>query len=83
MPEKEIGKITHHFSKIGVGVIKLTGSLKVGDKIKIVGGNGEFEQMVDSMQVEHAPVTKAKKGDSVGLKVDQPVHEGNKVFLVA
>lgn len=82
MAEKKIGKITHYFGHISVGVIKLAAALKVGDKIKIVSGKGEFEQTVDSMQVEHASVPKAKKGDQVGLKVAQPVHEGNEVFLV-
>lgn len=82
MAEKQIGQITHFFGHISVGVIKLSAALKVGDKIKILSGNGEFEQTVDSMQVEHAAVQKAKKGDEVGLKVNQPVHEGNKVFLV-
>ena len=82
MPEKEIGKVTHYFNQIGVAVLELSGELKVGDKIKIVSGNGEFEQEVDSMQVDHQPVETAKKGDAVGLKVKESVHEGNKVFLL-
>ncbi len=83
MPEKEIGKVSHFYNKIGVAVIDLKGGLKVGDTIKIAGGNGEFEQPVDSMQVEHQPVEAAKKGDSVGLKVIQPVHEGNMVYIIS
>ena len=36
--EKKIGKITHYFSKAGVGVLELTeGDLKIGDIIKIQG----------------------------------------------
>lgn len=83
MPEKLVGKITHYFGKIGVGVIELTeGELKVGDKIKINRGDDEFEQMVDSMQVEHQNVETAEKGQSVGLKVDQPVKESDQVYKV-
>lgn len=78
---KQIGKITHYFNKIGVGVVELEVKLKVGDSIVIATSNGDFEQAVDSMQVEHDQVTKAKKGDAVGLKVDQAVKEGNTVYL--
>ncbi len=81
--EKPIGKITHYFTNIGVAVIEITsGSLKVGDKIGIKGATSDFEQGVDSMQVEHESVEEAKKGQSVGLKVDQQVREGDDVFLV-
>ena len=76
-----IGKITHYFSKIGVGVIELTdGGLNVGDKIKIKSGANEFEQIVSSMQVEHQNVESATNGQAVGLKVDQEVKEGDQVF---
>lgn len=78
---KPIGKITHYFNKIGVGVLELEDKLKVGDTIIIAAHQGDFEQAVDSMQVEHEQVTQAKKGDAVGLKVDQPVKEGDVVYL--
>ena len=78
---KQIGKITHFFNKIGVGVLELESELKVGDEIVIATHQGDFEQKVDSMQVEHEQVTEAKKGDAVGLKVDQPIKEGNLVYL--
>ena len=50
---KEIGKVTHYYTKLGVAVIELTDTLKVGDKIKIKGATSDFEQPVDSMQIEH------------------------------
>jgi len=34
------------------------------------------------MQVEHENIDKAKAGDAVGLKVDQAVREGDKVYRV-
>lgn len=81
MKDSSIGHISHYYDKIGVAVLELTGSLKVGDSIKITKGDQEFTQTVNSMQVEHQPVKLAKKGDSVGLKVDQPVKPGAKVSL--
>ena len=78
---KQVGKITHYFSKIGVGVVELSDSLKAGDSIVIVGHGHEFEQAVDSMQVEHDKVETANKGDAVGMKVAGPVKEGDLVYL--
>jgi putative protease len=81
--EKQIGEITHYFGKIGVAVIKLKDDLKVGESIKIVGGERELIQEVSSMQVEHENIDKAKKGESVGLKVDETVRPGDKVYQFA
>ena len=78
---KQIGKITHYFSKIGVAVLALSGSLKTGDTIVISCHGKEFEQLVDSMQVEHENVSAAKAGDEVGMKVVEPVKEGCLVYL--
>ncbi len=79
---KLIGKITHYFGNIGVAVIKLSDKLKVGDTIRIVGGETDFTQEVESMEIEHQKIQEAKKGDSVGLKVEQKVREGYKVYKV-
>ena len=77
---KLIGKITHYFSKIGVAVIELSGTLKVGDTIRIVGGETDFQQKVESIEIEHQKINEAKTGDSIGLKVTQKVREGYKVY---
>lgn len=75
-----IGKVTHYFGKIGVAVIKLSDNLKTGDNIRIVGGEVDFTQIVGSMEIDHQKVDKAKTGDSVGLKVNQKIRDGYKVF---
>ncbi len=86
MPEEEgklIGKVTHYFSKIGVAVIELSDVLSVGDTIRIVGGEEtDFEQTIDSMEIEHEKIEKAKKGDAIGIKVKEKVREGYKVYKV-
>lgn len=74
--------MTHYYDHLGVGVIELSGALAVGDTIKVVGHGKEFTQKVESMQVEHEQVEKAKKGESVGIKIDQKVKEGDEVFMV-
>ena len=77
---KLIGKVTHYFGNIGVTVLELSDTLKVGDTIRIVGGETDFTQTVESMEIEHKKVNEAKAGDSVGLKVSQKVREGYKVY---
>jgi putative protease len=78
--EKLIGKITHYFGNISVGIIELTDRLKVGDKIHIKGHATDFEQTIDSMQVEHQDVQEAKSGDAIGVKVTQKIKEGDSVY---
>ena len=80
--EKPIGKITHYFGNIKVAVIKLSDKLKVGEEIRVVGGETDFTQKVKSMEIEHEKIKEAKKGASVGLKIDKKVREDYKVFRV-
>lgn len=78
-----VGKVSHYFSNIGVAVIELSNILRVGDTIRIVGGEGtDFNQTVESMEIEHKKIQEAKPEDSVGLKVGQKVREGYKVYKV-
>ncbi|MBI4092349.1 MAG: hypothetical protein HY420_00300 [Candidatus Kerfeldbacteria bacterium] len=82
MPEEQIGQVIHFYDRIGVAVVKLTnGTLKVGDTIHVIGKN-DFQQPVNSMQVEHQNVEKAKRGTEVAIKMDQPVKEKDKLFKV-
>ena len=81
--EEEIGRITHYFSKINVGVLEITkGNVHVGDTIHIKGHTTDYYQKIQSMQVEHAPVESAEEGMQVGLKVEASVREGDVVFKV-
>lgn len=82
MDEKEIGVITHFFANIGVGVIKLSGNLKIGDKIHITGETTNFEQILESMQVDRKDVEDAKPGDDIGVKFKDRVRANDKVYLV-
>ncbi|MDQ5882731.1 MAG: hypothetical protein QG648_84 [Patescibacteria group bacterium] len=83
MSEKLVGTITHYYDKIKVAIVELTGTLKVGDEIHIIGHEIDFKQQVSSMQIDHEQVTQAKKGDKIGLEVEQKVKEGCEVYLVS
>lgn len=80
--DKQVGKVVHYYDKLGVAIIDLDkGGLKVGDEIKFKHGEDEFTQKVESLQVDHKEVDSVKKGDSFGLKVDQPTKVGTQVFV--
>ena len=76
----EIGQITHFFSKINVAVIELTLPLAVGDRILIRGPFTDFDQSVDSMQIDRKPIQHAEGGQSVGLKLTQLAKEKDVVY---
>jgi putative protease len=75
-----IGVVSNYFDHVGVAAVKLKTGLKKGDKIRVVGGNVDFEQAVDSMQIQHKAVTEAKKGDDVGIKLKEKVRKDYKIF---
>ena len=80
--KEKVGKVTHYFSKIGVAVVELEKPLKVGDRISIEGQTTNFEQVVESMQIEHENIQEAQPGQSIGLKVNDKVREGDLVFRI-
>lgn len=79
---QEIGKVTHFFPKVSAAIVDLSADLKPGEKIKIEGHGKSFEQTVDSMEVDKQKVEEGKAGQSIGLKVNEPVKEGDKVYKV-
>jgi len=82
--EKEtlVGEVTHYFTAIGVAVVKVKKSFKKGARLHIKGATTDFYQEATSMQINHQDISQAPKGKEIGLKVDQRVREGDKVYLV-
>src|SRR2546428_214716 len=81
MERKKVGEVFHFYGKIGVCAIRLTdGALAVGDTVAIQGPTSNLEQRVDSLQVEHAEVTRGEIGQEVGMKVRERVREKDFVY---
>src|SRR4030042_251336 len=81
MEEKKVGEVIKYFGKINVAAIRLSeGSLKVGDKIHIVGHTSDFTQTIDSMQIENKNVQEAGPGADIGIKVKDRVREHDVVY---
>lgn len=81
--EKEIGVVTHYFGKADVAAIKITkDTLSPGDTIHIKGHTTDLTQRVVSIQVDHKPIEKAKRGNEIGIKVKDHVRENDIVYKV-
>lgn len=76
----EVGHVTHFFSKINVAVLELTAPLAVGDRILVKGPTTDFEQVVNSMQIEHENIPRAEAGQSIGLKMAEHARERDVVY---
>lgn len=82
MEGQEIGKVFDYFERVGVIAIELTGTLKLGDTIRILGGESDFTEIIDSMQMNGKNIEKAEKGDKIGIRVSERARKGYKVFKV-
>ncbi|MBA2850932.1 putative protease [Methanococcus maripaludis] len=79
----EVGKVVNYFKKVGVAEITLIDDLKVGDSVLIIGPTtGCIEEKIESMQVEGENITTAKKGQNVGIKLENLVRENDKVYIL-
>ena len=79
----KVGEVTHYFGKVKAGVVKVArGPIEVGDKLCFKGHTTDFKQKVASMQIEGEPIKRARKGQSIGIKVRSRVRVGDRVYLV-
>ncbi len=78
--EKPIGEITHYYDHLGVAIIKFNKAVEKGETIAIRGAHTDFTQKIDSIQYEHKDIDAAKKGQEVGIKVKEKVHNSDKVY---
>lgn len=81
--EVEVGKVTIFFAKPSVAAIEITsGTLAIGDTIRIRGATTNFEQKIESMEIDRKPVQSAAAGQAVGVKVKERVRPNDRVYKV-
>ena len=83
MPQerKKVGEVFHFYGKIGVAAIRLTDDgIAIGDTVQIQGPSTNLEQTVETLQIEHADVSRADPGQEVGMKVRDRVREKDFVY---
>ena len=82
MAEVEIGKVSDFFAKPVVAGVDLTGTMKKGETIHIMGHTTDLVMTVESMQIDNVNVEEAGAGVSVGVKVTDRVRRGDTVYKV-
>ncbi len=83
-PGERIGVVTHYYGHLSVAIIRLeSGTLRVGDMIHIRGQTTDFGQKVESLEINHAPVTEVGPNEEFGLKVAEHAREHDVVFKVS
>ncbi len=78
----QIGQVTHYYNKISVAVLALTGTLRVGDTVHVLGRTTDLQQEVTSLQIEHQAVDEAGPEHEVALGVERRVRPRDKVFKI-
>jgi len=78
--EKVIGRVTHYYDRIGVAVVDVQSPIRLGDTIRLRHGDHIFEQRVESLQVNHTPISSAASGQEVGMKVNEVAEEGTVIL---
>ena len=81
--EALVGAVEDYLSHLEVILTTLKTPLAVGEMVSIRGFTTNTEQIVRSIQIEHAPVTQAASGQAVGIKVDEKVRKNDHIFKKA
>ena len=76
-----IGMVTHYFDRISVAVIVLSGPVRLGETVQLLGRMTEFEQQVGSLQIDHEYINEAEAGQEVALKVIERVRPKDVVYV--
>ncbi len=79
--EKPLGAVTHFFGGINVAIVKCKAPIAGGARLRFRGATTDFAQIASSMQYDHEPILRAKKGQEIGIKVSKRVREGDLVYL--
>ncbi len=79
---REIGTIIHYYGKLSVAVVYLKEPLMVHDHVAFKGATTDFEQEIDSMQLDNQNINIIGAGKEVAVKVKDKVRAGDSVYRV-
>ncbi|MBI5680658.1 MAG: U32 family peptidase [Methanobacterium sp.] len=79
--KKDIGLVVNYYKNVSAAEIRLLDDLKIGDEIIIQGNKtGSLTQKVESMQINGNDIEEVKKGQNVGLMVNDTVRPNDIVY---
>ena len=82
--EKPVGKITHYYGRIKVGVVEIHKGqqIAVGETLYYSGHTTDFHDTLSSIHEYDKTLHVAKGKKQVGIKVKKRVRRGDKVFRI-
>jgi len=84
LPAEPIGRVTHYFPKARATAVMIErDGIRVGDVLYYKGHTSRFKQKVESLQINHQPVSQAGPGDEVGIQVRSRTREHDRVFKLS
>ena len=76
-----VGEVTHYFPHVNAAVVKIAkGEIRTGDSLYFKGHTTDFKLVISSMQIDHAVILRAGKGDEIGIQVKERVRQGDSVY---
>ncbi len=78
---KQTGTIINYLDKLQIAIVKLDSELKLGDTI-LIDAEDPFDQTITSIQKEKQDIKQAKKGDKIGIKLEQKVKKNTKIYKI-
>ncbi len=77
---RKIGTVVHYYGKLSVAVVYLDETLMVHDLVAFKGATTDFQQEIDSMQVDNQSINIIGKEKEVAVKVKDRVRTGDKLY---
>lgn len=81
LPAEPLGRVTHYFPKARATAILIErDGIRIGDSLYFKGHTTAFKQRVQSLQIDHKPVSQASPEEEVGIQVRSRTREHDLVF---
>ncbi|PIU22081.1 MAG: protease [Candidatus Diapherotrites archaeon CG08_land_8_20_14_0_20_30_16] len=77
-----IGRVRKYFAKPGVAEINADLNFEVGKEIVVQGSITYFRQKLESVEFERNKVSTVKRGQDVGIKVNEQVRKGDLIYIL-
>lgn len=80
---EQIGLVGAFFAHPSAAMVALTAPLKVGERIYVKGHTTDFQQVVESMQVDRQPVQEASAGQEIAIHMIEKCRKRDVVYKLA
>jgi putative protease len=80
---EQIGVVGAFFAHPSAALVTLTALLKVGERIYVKGHTTDFQQVIESMQLDRQPVQEGLAGQEIAIKMNEKCRKQDVVYKLA